>query len=95
MMESISIPRPSNHMEREPSPVPWLSHVFRDTLQSLLNSGLEGIWVGTDNLSNLLSILEQEERGHSANGELLSDIWNLVDVDLVEFGLRELVGESR
>ena len=64
-------------------------------LQSLLNSGLEGIWVGTDNLSNLLSILEQEERGHSANGELLSDIWNLVDVDLVEFGLRELVGESR
>ena len=64
-------------------------------LQSLLNSGLEGVWVGTYNLSNLLSILEEEERRHGANGELLSDIWNLVDVDLVEFGLRELVGESR
>ena len=53
----------------------------------LLDSGLKSLWVGTNNLTNLLSVLEQQKGGHGADTELLSNIWNFIDVELVEAGL--------
>jgi hypothetical protein len=44
-----------------------------------------------------LSVLEDLERGHGADAELLRDLWQVVDIDLDEVGfvtvfLREPVG---
>lgn len=63
-------------------------------LQGLLNGSLESRWVGTDNLTDLVAVLEEQESRHSANGQLLRDLWELIDVDFVEFGGGEFVGES-
>lgn len=52
-----------------------------------LDGGLEGLGVGTDNLSDLVTVLEQQEGGHGADAELLSNIGDLVDVELVEAGV--------
>jgi len=56
-------------------------------LQILLNCSLQCVGIGTDHLSDLLAILEQQERRHGADPQLLSNIGCLVDVDLVEFGV--------
>lgn len=63
-------------------------------LNSLLDSGLKGIGVSTNNLLDLLSILEDHECGHGSNTELLGDIWDLIDVNLDEVGASVGVGES-
>lgn len=63
-------------------------------LQGLLNGSLESRGVGTDNLTDLVAVLEEQESRHGANGQLLRDLWELIDVDFVEFGGGEFVCES-
>lgn len=62
-------------------------------LGDLLNGDFESLWVGTDDLGNLLLTLEDQKGWHGADAELLSDIWNLVDIKLgkvrVGVGFRE------
>lgn len=58
-----------------------------------LDRRLECLDVCTDNLSNSLAFLEEDECGHCTDSELLSDIGDLVDIDLVELGRRVCVGE--
>ena len=62
-------------------------------LQILLDRGLERPLVGADNLADLLAVLEEQKGRHGADAELLRDVADLVDVDLVEPGLRVLVAE--
>ena len=50
-------------------------------------------WVGTNDLTDLFAVLEEQESRHGADSELLSDIWDLVDIELVEAGLGVSVGE--
>lgn len=61
----------------------------------LLDSGLNGLGVRTNDFSHLLAVLEEHEGGHGADAEFLRDIGHLVDVELVEagagVGLREPV----
>ena len=64
-----------------------------DCLQVLLDGRLEGLGVCADDLGDLLAVLEQQEGGHGADAEFLRDVVRLVDVDLVELGLRVLFGE--
>ena len=56
-------------------------------LNVLLDSSLERLWVGTNDLADLLSVLEKEESGHGADAEFLGHFWDLVDVELVEAGV--------
>lgn len=58
----------------------------RTNLHVLLDGGLEGSGVGTNNGSDLLSVLEEDESGHGTDAELLGDLGDLVDVNLVEAG---------
>jgi hypothetical protein len=53
-------------------------------LHVLLDGSLEGRRVGTNNGSDLLSVLEEHESGHGADAQLLGDLGKLVDVNLVE-----------
>jgi hypothetical protein len=53
-------------------------------LHVLLDGSLEGRGVGTNNGSDLLSVLEEHESGHGADAQLLSNLGKLVDVNLVE-----------
>lgn len=62
-------------------------------LQVLLDGGLESLGVGTDDLADLFAVLEEQEGGHGADAEFLGDVWDLVDVDLVEAGVGVGVGE--
>jgi len=62
-------------------------------LKVLLDGSLESLGVGTDDLGDLLAILEQDKGGHGADAEFLSDIGDLVDVNLVEAGVGVGVGE--
>ena len=48
--------------------------------------------IRTNDLLDLLAVLEQHERRHGLDAQLLRDIRNIVDVDLVEIGV-VLVGE--
>lgn len=59
----------------------------------LLDGGLEGLGVGTDDLADLLAVLEQDEGGHGADAEFLGDLGDLVDIELVEAGVGVRVGE--
>lgn len=52
----------------------------------LLNGSLERLWVGTNDLADLFAILEQDECGHGADAEFLGDVWDIIDVELVEAG---------
>jgi hypothetical protein len=70
-----------------------LSWIEAGHLSVLLDGSLESRRVGANNGSNLLSILKQHESGHGANVELLSDLGDLVDVNLVETGIGILVRE--
>jgi len=74
---------------------PYLSITTFPNLHVCLDGGLEGLGVGTDNLSNLLAVLEEQEGGHGTDAELLGDLGELVDVDLEEACLSVLVGESK
>lgn len=49
-----------------------------------LDGGLESLGVGTDDLADFVTALEQKEGGHSADAELLGDIGDLVDIELEE-----------
>lgn len=60
----------------------------------LRNSSFQRIRIRTHNLLNLLSILENDECGHGSDTEFLSDVWDLVHVDLHEVGVGEFFGES-
>lgn len=71
-------------------------HVFslRTNLsRGLLNSSLKSDRIGTNDLLDLLAVLEEQESGHGADGVLLSDLGDLVDIDLVEAGVGVVVGE--
>jgi hypothetical protein len=59
----------------------------------LLNSGLKSNRVGANDLADLLAVLEEQESGHGADGLLLGDLGDLVDVDLVEAGVGVVVRE--
>lgn len=61
--------------------------------RGLLNGSLKSNRVGTNDLLDLLAVLEEQESGHGADGVLLSDLGDLVDVDLVEAGVGVVVGE--
>lgn len=62
-------------------------------LQVVLDSSLESRWVGANDLADLLAALEEEESRHSPDRELLSNGWDLVDVELVEACVCVVVGE--
>ena len=51
-----------------------------------LNSSLERLWVSTNDLTNLLAVLEQQKGRHGADAEFLGHFWDFVDVELVEAG---------
>ena len=53
----------------------------------LLEEGLEGRGVGTDELVNLLAILEEGKGGHGLDAELLGELGKLVNVELGEGNL--------
>jgi hypothetical protein len=57
----------------------------------LRNQSSEGGGVGADKLIDLLAVLEDEERGHGADAEVLADVGELVDVDLGEEDARVLL----
>jgi len=57
----------------------------------LLDGCVQGRWVGSDDLGDLLAVLEELEGGHGADRELLGNVGKLIDVDLVEVGVGELV----
>jgi hypothetical protein len=59
----------------------------------LLDARLNSLWVCADNLADLLAVLEEDERGHSADAKLLRNIGDLVDVELVEARLGVLLRE--
>jgi hypothetical protein len=62
-------------------------------LSSLLDSSQERLRISTHNLLHLLRVLEDQERGHGADAELLCYVGHLVDVELDEVCAGEVVGE--
>lgn len=50
----------------------------------LKHGGVDGRLVGADNFTDLLAVLEDDERGHGADAELLRHVRHFVHVDLVE-----------
>lgn len=68
----------------EPHPQPnRLSRVFLDRTLNIRRRS-------TQNLIDLLSVLEVDESRHGADAQLLRDVGDLVDVDLVERNVRVL-----
>ena len=59
----------------------------------LLDSGLQRPLIRAHDLADLLAVLEEQERRHGADAELLRDVADLVDVDLEELGVRVLLAE--
>ena len=62
--------------------------------QTILNRSLQCLDIGTNDLTDLLTTLEQDECGHGADSESGSDLGQIVDVDLAEEGGGVLLGES-
>ena len=58
----------------------------------LLDLRLNGPRIRADNLSHLLAVLVEQESRHGANAEFLRNIRGLIDIDLVELGLRVFLG---
>lgn len=58
----------------------------------LLDSSLDSRWGSTNNLIDLLAVLEENESWHGANTELSSNVGESVDVELVEANIGVLVG---
>ena len=82
----ISIHR-SNPYQDNPTPNLLLS------LDRTLNSRQKRLGIRTHDLLDLLLVLEDQERGHGADAELLRDVRDLVDVELDEVGAGEFFGE--
>jgi hypothetical protein len=57
-----------------------------------LDSSLQRLGVGTNNLANLLAVLEEDECRHGADSELLGNVGNIIDIKLVKAGIGELIG---
>ena len=60
-----------------------------------LDGGLESLGVGADDLGDLVTVLEEQEGRHGADAELLSNVGDLVDVELVEAGVGVCAREPR
>lgn len=58
-----------------------------------LDSGLESLRVGTDDLGDLVTVLEEKEGRHGADAEFLCNIGDLVDVELEEARVGVCAGE--
>lgn len=58
----------------------------------LKHGGVDGLFVGADNLANLLAVLEQDKGRHGADAELMGHVGHFVHVELVETHGRVLVG---
>ena len=58
-----------------------------------LDGGLESLGVGTDDLGDLVTVLEEKEGGHGADTEFLCNVRNLVDIELVEARVGVCAGE--
>jgi hypothetical protein len=54
---------------------------------------LNGFDISANNLSDLLTTLEEHKGRHSTDTEFLGNVSLFVDVDLVELDLREVVAE--
>ena len=54
----------------------------------LLDASLDSLGVGAYDLLKLFAALEEHECGHGPDAEFLCDVWNLVDVEFVEAGVR-------
>ena len=61
----------------------------------VLDSGLEGLGVGTNDLGNLGAVLEKDEGRHGADAEISCDVGDFVDVELEEARAGVLLGEPR
>lgn len=72
---------------------PFVHHEMYSLLIILLNGSFEGLWVGSNDLGDLLSVLEQQKGRHGADTELLCYVWHVIDIELVESGVGEFVGE--
>lgn len=59
-----------------------------------LYGGLQCLGVCSDNLADFLTVLEEHECRHSTDSEFLSNVWDLVYVELEETCGRVLVGHS-
>ena len=60
-----------------------------------LDGSLESLGVGTDDLADLVTALEQKEGGHGADTELLGNVGDLVDVELEEACVGVLLRKPR
>jgi hypothetical protein len=57
-----------------------------------LNSCFQRFLVRSNNLLNLLALLEEQEGGHGTDAEFLCDVVDLINVNLVEAGVFKLLG---
>jgi len=57
----------------------------------LLDGSLQSGRVGTDDLGDSVSVLEEQEGRHGSDAKFLGDVGDFIHVDLVEFGARELL----
>lgn len=60
----------------------------------LFDGRLQRSRVGTNNFANLLSFPEQKESRHGPDSEVTSSVGNLVNVKLVEFDIRVILGKG-
>lgn len=58
-----------------------------------LDGSLKGLGVGANDLGDPLAVLEEDEGRHGADGELLGDLGDFVNVELVEARVGVGVGE--
>lgn len=58
-----------------------------------LDTDFQLFGVSADNVADLLTILEEEERGHGAHAQFGGRLGEMVNVDLVELGLGESLAE--
>lgn len=88
-----------NHKEHESQPQSQPAGLLLTLISRLsggnkfLDAGLNGRGVSPDNFVIFLALFEVNYGRHSANTELLGDVGDLVDVDLVEFGLGVILAE--
>lgn len=61
--------------------VPFSCH---ELPSQLLQSIQQGRRVGADNVPNLVTVLEEQESGHSAHSQVLAQLGELVDINLDE-----------
>lgn len=59
--------------------------------EMLKHGGVDGVFVGANNLTDFLAVLEQHEGRHGAHAKLLRHIGHFVHVELVEAHPRVLV----